>query len=55
MIIKKKLIIEKTKQKDKEKGNFILFGYSESERGSCYRRLFRGTKQECIKEKLKFI
>lgn len=55
MIIKKKLIIEKTNQKDKEKGNYILFGYSESKRGSCYRRLFRGTKNECIKEKLKFI
>lgn len=55
MIIKKKLIIEKTKQKDKEKGNFILFGYSESERGSCYRRLFRGTRKECENEKLKFI
>lgn len=51
MIIKKKLIIEKTKQKDKEKGNFILFGYSESERGSCYRRLFRGTKQECEEQR----
>lgn len=51
MIIKKKLIIEKVKQKDNEKGNFILFGYSESERGSSYRRLFRGTKKECIEQR----
>ena len=51
MIIKKKLIIEKVKQKDNEEGNFILFGYSESERGSSYRRLFRGTKKACIEKR----
>lgn len=51
MIIKKKLIIEKVKQKDNEEGNFILFGYNESKSGNCYRRLFRGTKKKCIEQR----
>lgn len=46
----KKLIIEKAKLDDEE-GRFILYGYTETERGFCYRRLFRGTKKECIERK----
>lgn len=46
----KKLIIEKAKLKDEE-GNFILYGYTETEHGSCYRRLFRGTKRACLEQK----
>ena len=45
--MKKRLIIEKAKLEDEE-GKFILYGYSETERGCCYRRLFRGTKKACI-------
>lgn len=49
MIIKKKLIIEKVNLKDRlrEKGNYILWGYCESEKGCNYERLHRGTKKEC--------
>lgn len=50
MKIFKKLIIEKTKLEDEE-GNYILYGYTETLRGFCYRRLFRGTKKECIEKK----
>lgn len=49
-MIKKKLIIEKAKFNDEE-GKYILYGYSETEKGSCYRRLFRGTKKECIEKR----
>lgn len=49
-MIKKKLIIEKAKFNDEE-GKYILYGYSETERGSCYRRLFRGTKKECLEKR----
>ena len=49
-MIKKKLIIEKARYHDEE-GNFILYGYSETLRGCCYRRLFRGTKKECIEKR----
>lgn len=46
----KRLIIEKAKLEDEE-GNYILYGYSETARGFCYRRLFRGTKKECITQR----
>lgn len=46
----KKLIVEKAKLKDEE-GNYILYGYTETEHGSCFRRLFRGTKRACLEQK----
>lgn len=50
MILFKKLFIEKARFNDEE-GNYILFGYTQSEKGFCYRRLFRGTKKECTLKK----
>lgn len=48
--MKKKLIVEKAKLEDEE-GKYILYGYTETERGSCFRRLFRGTKKECLEKR----
>lgn len=49
----KKLIVEKVNLMDRlrESGNYILWSYSETERGCNYTRLFRGTKKACIQKR----
>lgn len=47
---KKELIVDKSNQPDKE-GNHILWLYSKTERGECWRRIFKGTRKECFNKK----
>lgn len=49
-----KLLIEKAKRNEEE-GKYILYLYSESEKGYNYRRIFRGNRQECFLEKRKLL
>lgn len=48
----KKLIVEKVNLMDRlrESGNYILWSYSETERGCNYTRIFRGTKKHVFKK-----
>ncbi len=51
---KDKLIIDKSKFPDSD-GNYVLFHYSETKRGSNWRGIFKGTKKECLEYKLNLI
>ena len=51
---KDKLVIDKSKFPDEE-GNYVLFHYSETERGYNWRGIFKGSKKECLEYKLKLI
>lgn len=51
---KDKLVIDKSKFPDKD-GNYVLFHYSETKRGSNWRGIFKGTKKECLEYKLNLI
>ena len=56
MIKKKinKLIINKSKYPD-EDGNYVLFHYSETNHGCNWRRIFKGSENECLEYKLKLM
>ena len=51
MKIKNQLIIEKSKFPEKS-GKYVLWGYSRSEHGECWRGIFKGSKKECMEKKL---
>ena len=44
--IKQKLIIEKSNFQ--EDGNYILFLHNSTKRGDCWRRIFKGSRKECL-------
>ena len=52
MKLKSKYVIERTKEIDDE-GTHILWYESETMHGSCYKRVFKGTYQDCLLEKEK--
>lgn len=54
MKIKKKLEIKKSKYPEKP-GEYILWGYIETEHGSCYKNLFKGTRKECMKKRENYV
>lgn len=52
--IKKKLEIKKSKYPDKD-GKYILWGYTESNCGACYKRLFKGSRSDCIRKRDSYV
>ena len=52
MKLKSKYVIERTKEIDDE-GTHILWYESETMHGSSYKRVFKGTYQDCLLEKEK--
>lgn len=52
--VKKLLIVEKSKFPDSD-GKYVLWLYSRTKRGECWRGLFKGSKKECIERKLDMI
>ena len=52
--MKKQLVIDKSKFPDSE-GNYILWLWTKTKRGECWRGLFKGTKKECLEIKLELI
>lgn len=52
--VKKLLIVEKSKFPDND-GKYVLWLYSKTKRGECWRGLFKGSKKECIEKKLAMI
>lgn len=52
--VKKLLIVEKSKIPDND-GKYVLWLYSRTKRGECWRGLFKGSKKECIERKLDMI
>lgn len=51
---KQKLIINKSVYPE-DKQNYILWLYSETKHGSCWKGLFKGSRKECVEKKLKLI
>lgn len=47
MEIKKKLKIEKSKYPD-DIGNYVLFLHNETKHGESWKRIFKGTRKECL-------
>ena len=52
--VKKLLIVEKSKFPDSD-GKYVLWLYSRTKHGECWRGLFKGSKKECIEKKLDMI
>lgn len=52
--VKKLLIVEKSKFPDNEE-KYVLWLYSKTKQGECWRGLFKGSKKECIERKLDMI
>ena len=50
--IKSKYVIERSKEPDQE-GTHILWYESETEHGCSFKRVFKGTYQQCLEEKEK--
>lgn len=50
----KKLIIDKSKYPDNV-GKYVLWLYSKTKQGECWRGIFKGSKKECIEKKLAMI
>lgn len=50
----KKLIVEKSKFPDND-GKYVLWLYSKTKHGKCWRGLFKGSRKECIEKKLAMI
>lgn len=54
IMIKKKLEIKKSKYPDKD-GKYILWGYVESNHGNCYKRLFKGSRSDCMRKRDSYV
>lgn len=52
--VKKQLVIEKSKFPETS-GKYVLWLYSKTKRGECWRGLFKGSKKECIEKKLELL
>ena len=52
--VKKSLIVEKSKYPD-DKGKYVLWLYSKTKHGECWRGLFKWSKKDCMERKLNLI